>query len=125
MKMINFVKRYKQLLTIEDLAHALCNVNEQGDMLCPTHDQMWDMYFALRTTKEKKMNKEFTVHMLNDDGKKKANTIAAAFDECLEKLKTTCPEGRELSIVKTKLEEAAFFAKKSMANVHENCQQTS
>jgi hypothetical protein len=66
------------------------------------------------------MNKEFTVHMLNDEGKKKAGIIASAFDECLEKLKSTCPEGREFAITKTKLEEASFFAKKSMACQKEN-----
>lgn len=65
------------------------------------------------------MNKEFQVHMLTEDGKSKAQAIASAFDECLEKLKGLCPEGRELSIVKTKLEEASFFAKKAMAQ--SNC----
>lgn len=68
------------------------------------------------------MNKEFTVHMLNDQGKQKAGAIAQAFDECLEKLKVVCPESREFAITKTKLEEASFFAKKSMANHTENCQ---
>ena len=61
------------------------------------------------------MNKEFQVHMLTEDGKAKALAVAQAFDECLEKLKAVCPECRELSIVKTKLEEACFFAKKAMA----------
>ncbi len=28
------------------------------------------------------MNKEFAVHMLNDDGKTKAAEIAQAFDDC-------------------------------------------
>lgn len=68
------------------------------------------------------MNKEFTVHMLNELGKKKAGEIASAFDECLDKLKKLCPDGREMSLVKTKLEEASFFAKKSMACHSENCQ---
>ena len=62
----------------------------------------------------------FRVHRLNEDGLKKAEEIAAAFNNCLLALKTMCPEGREFSIVKTKLEEAAFFAKKSMTNVEEN-----
>lgn len=62
------------------------------------------------------MNKEFQVHMLNEDGKEKARQIAAAFDTCLESLKGSCPEGREFAIVKTKLEEACFFAKKAMVN---------
>lgn len=68
------------------------------------------------------MNKEFQVHMLNDSGKAKAAAIAETFDECLEKLLALCPPGRELSLVRTKLEEASFFAKKSMAMLPENCQ---
>ncbi len=67
------------------------------------------------------MNKEFQVHMLNDVGKEKATAIANCFDECLEGLKLLCDTNcREFSIVRTKLEEASFFAKKSMANVPSN-----
>lgn len=62
----------------------------------------------------------FEVHMLNDVGKKNAQAIAESFNNLLQALNLWCPEGRELSIVKTKLEEASFFAKKSMANVPEN-----
>jgi hypothetical protein len=60
--------------------------------------------------------------MLNESGKVKARLIAEAFDTCLDHLKHICSEGRELSIVKTKLEEACFFAKKAMACQKENCQ---
>ena len=66
------------------------------------------------------MNKEFEVHILNELGKTKARDIAQAFDDCLNRLSTTCPAGREMSIVRTKLEEACFFAKKSMASDVEN-----
>lgn len=75
------------------------------------------------------MNKEFAVHMLNDTGKDKAARIAAAFDLLLETLapadpqtsdQVLCPAGRELALVKTKLEEACFFAKKAMANAPGN-----
>ncbi len=66
------------------------------------------------------MDPLFDVYMLNERGKDKAHAIAMAFDKCLTELRTLCVEGREFSIVKTKLEEAAFFAKKSMANVSEN-----
>ena len=64
------------------------------------------------------MNKEFEVHILTDNGIGKAKEIAAVFDEALNLLKIICPEGREFSIVKTKLEEACFFAKKSMASAN-------
>jgi hypothetical protein len=58
----------------------------------------------------------FQVHRLNEDGLKKAEEIAAAFNDCLYRLQGVCSGNREFAIVKTKLEEAAFFAKKSMAN---------
>ncbi len=64
------------------------------------------------------MHVQFRVHMLTDEGKSKAKDIAQAFDECLSTLELVCPDGRELAIVRTKLEEACFFAKKSMANVN-------
>ncbi len=80
-------------------------------------------------------NTEFAVHILNEDGIKKAKMIAAVFDDALEELKTLCLRsssaggitlpshflnGREFAIVKTKLEEASFFAKKAMAMLPEN-----
>lgn len=66
------------------------------------------------------MNKEFEVHMLTEEGKAKAKAIAETFDECLNKLVALCPPGRELALVRTKLEEACFFAKKAMANTPGN-----
>ena len=66
------------------------------------------------------MNREFTTHILNELGIVKAQAIANHFDHLLEGLKGFVPEGREHSIVKTKLEEACFFAKKAMANDPEN-----
>jgi len=67
------------------------------------------------------MNKEFAVHMLNEGGKAKATAIANAFDECLTTLLAILPEpSREMSIARTKLEEACFFAKKAMASKPEN-----
>ncbi len=63
------------------------------------------------------MHNEFKVHMLNDAGKALATGIANAFDDCLSNLEMLCgKDGREMAIVRTKLEEACFFAKKAMAS---------
>lgn len=70
------------------------------------------------------MDPLFKVHMVNSAGKEKAQRIAQTFENCLSNLRMICPENtREFAIVKTKLEEACFFAKKSMANVPENQQE--
>lgn len=61
------------------------------------------------------INAEFRTHQLNEQGIEKAGAIGSAFDDLLEYLKKQIPEGRGLAIVKTKLEEASFFAKKAMA----------
>lgn len=62
------------------------------------------------------VNKEFEVHILNDEGIEKAKALAGDFDGLLCTLIALLPAGRELSIVKTKLEEACFFAKKAIAS---------
>jgi len=55
--------------------------------------------------------------MLLRYGKTNAVAIAVAFDKLLNEIVAiTGNSGREVSIVKTKLEEACFFAKKAMAN---------
>jgi hypothetical protein len=68
------------------------------------------------------MNPLFEVHILNDEGKANAKDIAGKFDNLLLDLEKVCgdPPGREWAIVKTKLEEACFFAKKAMANNKRN-----
>lgn len=66
----------------------------------------------------------FRTHMLNEQGKTHAEVIANGFNDLLALIKTYCPESREFSICKTKLEEACFYAKKAMANGTAN-QQTS
>jgi hypothetical protein len=66
------------------------------------------------------MNKEFTFHLLNEQGKKKAMMIAEIFSEALDNLDIICSPGREFAITKTKLEEACFFAKKAMASDPDN-----
>ena len=67
----------------------------------------------------------FKVHILNEQGIQNAKDMAVKFDELLNWLETTakCQQGRELSIVMTKLEEACFFAKKAMAMNSENQKQ--
>jgi len=67
------------------------------------------------------MRAEFEVHMLNDIGKKKATLIAENFTRMLTGLEEICgKDGREIAIVRTKMEEACFFAKKAMAKLPEN-----
>ncbi len=66
---------------------------------------------------------EFTVHMLNDQGKQKAQQVAETLSDSLSHLEAICgKDGREMSIVRTKFEEAGFFAKKAMACRPENQQ---
>ncbi len=62
------------------------------------------------------------MHRLNDRGMQNARTIALAFDDCLAVLEGVCPSpSRELALVRTKLEEACFYAKKAMALDATNC----
>jgi hypothetical protein len=64
---------------------------------------------------------EFEVHRLSEEGLKNAGEIASHFNELMFKLfdngliETDKDNGRLISIVKTKLEEACFFAKKALA----------
>ena len=60
-------------------------------------------------------NPAFAVHKLNDQGLRRAAEIATHFNALLLQLEAQCPSGREMAIVRTKLEEACFFAKKSVA----------
>lgn len=59
---------------------------------------------------------EFAVHMLNEDGKAKAQGIAERFSNLLDDLENYGVAGRDLALVKTKLEEACFVAKRGMAS---------
>ena len=69
------------------------------------------------------MRPGFATFMLNEEGKAKAARIGAAFDALLDALEATSGGGpdfrgggeRELALVRTKLEEACFYAKKSVA----------
>lgn len=67
------------------------------------------------------MREEFQVHLLNEVGLERANKIAEAFSNLLTTLETDCGiTGREGALVKTKLQEAAFWAKRAMAVNQEN-----
>jgi hypothetical protein len=67
-----------------------------------------------------KIRPEFSVHMLNETGKAKARALAEAFSELLDKVEAFGVTGREMALVKTKMEEASFFAKRSVASLPEN-----
>lgn len=58
---------------------------------------------------------EFQVHMLNEEGVKQASAIAEVFSATLDTLDKLIPAGRERSLVVTKLQEAAFWAKRGIA----------
>lgn len=61
------------------------------------------------------VRKEFSVHLLNDQGVTKATMLALAFSDCLDACERAGVTGRELALVVTKLQEASFFAKRSIA----------
>lgn len=63
-------------------------------------------------------NEQFGVHKLSQVGFVKSEKIRYSFDVLLNELSEIlgdCKGEREFNIVKTKLEEACFFSKKSMA----------
>ena len=66
------------------------------------------------------MDPAFEVHMLNAGGIEKAQKMAASFDQLLSELYelsgSAVQTHRPMAIVRTKLEEACFFAKKAMAS---------
>jgi len=72
------------------------------------------------TKQQRTRNPEFEVHRLNQRGLENADSIATWFDTVLEEIKGIVPEGRQLSLVKTHLEQACFYAKKGMAQQSAN-----
>ena len=62
------------------------------------------------------MRAEFQVHELNGQGMVAAVQLADAFSSLLTSVESFGVAGRELALVKTKLEEACFFAKRSIAS---------
>lgn len=65
------------------------------------------------------IRQEFTVHRLTEAGLTKAEQLAADFSALLDKIEQTVPQGpgnmREMAIVRTKLQESCFFAKRALA----------
>lgn len=68
---------------------------------------------------EAPLRPEFQVHILNDAGVEAAKNLARLFSDHLDAVEKVCQPGREFAIVKTKLEEACFFAKKALASKQE------
>jgi hypothetical protein len=70
---------------------------------------------------EKPIRSEFSVHVLSPVGLEKARDIARGFSILLNDLEELCGrDGREMALVRTHLQEAAFFAKRAMAVLPEN-----
>ena len=63
---------------------------------------------------------EFAVHMLNTSGKEKARALAESFSDLLNFVEGVGVTGRNLALVKTKLEEACFVSKRGIAELIEN-----
>ena len=57
----------------------------------------------------------FESRKLNTAGVSAAHKVEELFSDLLHTLQDVLPEGREFSIVKTKLEEASFYAKKALS----------
>lgn len=71
------------------------------------------------------MRQEFQVHLLNDEGVEKAKELGEVFSDLLDKVETIVMQtpsqnGREMALVKTKLQEASFFAKRALAVLPRN-----
>ena len=64
---------------------------------------------------------EFNAHALNHDGLQKAREIATCFSILLNDLEEHCgKDGREMALVRTHLQEAAYYAQRAMAMRPEN-----
>lgn len=61
------------------------------------------------------MRQEFQVHRLNEVGLQKAEMLGEAFSILLETVDALVPQGRERSLVVTKLQEASYWAKRAIA----------
>jgi hypothetical protein len=81
-----------------------------------SNQELSQMETTTVSTPTTKTSPLFAYHKLNESGQTRAQEIAHAFTVLLTAIESLCPhESREMSIVRTKLEEASFFAKKAMA----------
>lgn len=67
------------------------------------------------------INPLFSAVKLNEEGLMKVNNIRVAFTQLLDELESILPgNSREMSIIKTKLEESSFYAVKAVRNYEGN-----
>lgn len=66
-------------------------------------------------TEQATLHPAFTPHLLNAQGLEKSQRLRAAFSALLCEVEALLPAGRELAIVRTKLEEACMFAVRGVA----------
>ena len=62
----------------------------------------------------------FEYHILNEQGKEQVVKYKTIMGDAVKQALAMMPEGREKSIFKTKLEEAAFFGTKAIAGQEGN-----
>jgi hypothetical protein len=63
----------------------------------------------------------FSTVQLSSEGLRKVNTLRESFTEMVEIIEAILPgNSREISIIRTKLEEASFYAVKAVRNYKEN-----
>lgn len=62
---------------------------------------------------------EFKYHELNESGQARVDRVAEVFSRALDDLEATVPScqdnARDMALVRTKLQEACFFAKRAVA----------
>jgi hypothetical protein len=61
------------------------------------------------------LSPEFSSYQLNELGQARCQNISVAFDTLLKVVEAALPESRQLSIIRTKLEEACFYARKGVS----------
>jgi hypothetical protein len=64
------------------------------------------------------MDPLFDTVKVTQSGQREIKKAKNHFDACLKEIERLVPEGRQLSIVRTNLEEACFHAVKAIANKH-------